>query len=103
MSVAFSVCQVNSVDWPCWIEVGLAVKVAVGSTGAGTGGGGGGGAVFCNFFWAAPKNKTVAMVSTGNAPPVMRPISLFTVVLRTDRAQRREFPVHASPRSRHHP
>jgi hypothetical protein len=38
MSVALVVCQVNTVDWPCWMLSGVADNVAVGA------GGGGGGA-----------------------------------------------------------
>src|SRR5258708_2968341 len=95
MSVAFSVCQVNSVDWPCWIEVGLAVKVAVGSTGAGTGGGGGGGAVCVTFLWQPAKNNTVASVSSETAPELMCLIYVLLVVLDRTRAYRGNSPATA--------
>ena len=49
-SVAPLVYQVSVVDWPLWIEFGLAVSDAVGA-GADGGGGGGGGAT---FFLQAP-------------------------------------------------
>lgn len=40
ISFALFVCQVSSVDWPCWRALGLALRAAVGAVCAGGGGGG---------------------------------------------------------------
>jgi hypothetical protein len=56
MSVAFCVCQVRVVDWPCWITSGAAAKVAVGVAG----GGGDGGVTFATFLLHPARMEAIA-------------------------------------------
>src|SRR5689334_3996883 len=72
-SVALVVCQVNVVDSPLLIVLGLADKEADGAGGGGGGGGGGGAA----FFLQAPSNITAPSINTSVVHCSLRCFTVF--------------------------